>query len=498
MLLEQVYMEHREIWEWCRDADRNRKLKMNKIVGKGFFFFPRGGSAQVVRYLTSALERHGWSTSIATGSLGSEGRETNARTFFGREDLAVADYTEAAETFARGGNPMQVKVPHHPSYEDRPQVADRIFSRLDDSEAELQVSAWINVLQQTRWHEADILHLHHLTPIHSAAEQLFPTVSRITHLHGTELKFIERVLSESGAALAGGIKWVERMRLAARASRYVVCISEHDRVLASKLLEIDDDRLKVIPNGIDIERFDRKSWSPEERLALWRRWLVEDPRGWNRSGIPGSITYRVTDLAPFLPGPRERPVMIFVGRFLKFKRVDLLIRAYALARERYGIDAPLVIWGGAPGEWEGNHPFDVASRVGQRGIYFAGWRGHDELPSGLGCSDVLVAPSVNEPFGQVYLEAMACGLPVIATSTGGPMSFVNVNSDEPNGWLVPPDNEETLAKTIAEVVSSPSEIRRRGEFAYKQIRTRYSWDSLAARFIELYENLSTRKEVLGN
>jgi Glycosyl transferases group 1 len=47
------------------------------------------------------------------------------------------------------------------------------------------------------------------------------------------------------------------------------------------------------------------------------------------------------------------------------------------------------------------------------------FRGHDELPAGLNAADVLVAPSVDEPFGLVYLEAMACGLPVVTTPTGG-------------------------------------------------------------------------------
>jgi glycosyltransferase involved in cell wall biosynthesis len=51
------------------------------------------------------------------------------------------------------------------------------------------------------------------------------------------------------------------------------------------------------------------------------------------------------------------------------------------------------------------------------------FRGHDELPAGLNAADVLVAPSVDEPFGLVYLEAMACGLPVVTTPTGGPLSF---------------------------------------------------------------------------
>ena len=75
---------------------------------------------------------------------------------------------------------------------------------------------------------------------------------------------------------------------------------------------------------------------------------------------------------------------------------------------------------------------------------------------GFNCADVFVAPSVDEPFGQVYLEAMACGLPVIATDSGGPRSFVNTDPARPNGWLVTPDNETELADAIVEAASGKS------------------------------------------
>lgn len=83
------------------------------------------------------------------------------------------------------------------------------------------------------------------------------------------------------------------------------------------------------------------------------------------------------------------------------------------------------------------------------GVFFTGWRGHDELPTGLGCADVFVSPSVGEAFGQVIIEAMACGLPVVAAASGGPLSFVNDYPTAPNGWLVTPDDEVALAGALA-------------------------------------------------
>jgi glycosyltransferase involved in cell wall biosynthesis len=177
-----------------------------------------------------------------------------------------------------------------------------------------------------------------------------------------------------------------------------------------------------------------------------------------------------------------------VGRFLAMKRVPLLVRAYARARPRLDVPAPLVIWGGFPKEFEGEHPFAVARDEGAEGIFCVGWRGHDELPEGLACSDVFVAPSLNEPFGQVYLEAMACGLPVIATRSGGPLSFVNVQPGKPNGWLPEPDDVDALADTIVEAVNDTTARRERAANAYEQIRAEYSWHHLAERFIAIYES----------
>jgi glycosyltransferase involved in cell wall biosynthesis len=186
---------------------------------------------------------------------------------------------------------------------------------------------------------------------------------------------------------------------------------------------------------------------------------------------------------------------MYVGRFLGFKRVPLLVRAYARARAAMTASPPLVIWGGAPGEWEGEHPHSVARELGLDDVFFAGWRGHDELPLGLACASCFVAPSTAEPFGLVYLEAMACGLPVIGTLTGGPPSFVNVVPGEPDGWLVPPDDEAALADAMVHAIDGSDERARRGANAARHVRESYSWDGLAERFTLLYEHVSDVQRV---
>ena len=85
---------------------------------------------------------------------------------------------------------------------------------------------------------------------------------------------------------------------------------------------------------------------------------------------------------------------------------------------------------------------------------------------------------------------MACGLPVIGTLSGGPPSFVDVVPGEPDGWLVPPDDEEALAQAIVQAVNDPAGRIRRGENAARHVRDSYSWDGLAGRFTQLYEQVA--------
>lgn len=498
----------------------------------GISFFPRGGSAQVVRYLAAALPAVRWHPTILTGSLGPAGSESNANTFYKGLDVASADFTAVWEGARHGHDPMRAAVPMHPSFEDRAGAPDRICTSLSDDEARLQVDLWDRMLHENGMGAVDLFHLHHLTAQHEAVAVACPDRPVIAHLHGTELKMLDGIrvrrtllgqLGETWASATEGLlgermaqaeltpserdlldttrwtewrhadEWERRLVAWAHRARHVVCISDHDRGEAERLLRLEPDKITVIPNGVDVNRFADLHLPSGERHRRWRHWLVEDPLGWDRSGEPGSLRCTPREFARFFPDPSDAgvpPVLLFVGRFLAFKRVPLLIRAYARARaEHPEMMSPLVIWGGNPGEWEGDHPADVVRDQGVDGVFFVGWRGHDELPVGINCADVMAAPSVGEPFGQVYLEAMACARPVIATDTGGPLSFVNTVPSNPNGWMVPADDEVALAHALFEAATDRDARATRGANAGEQIRSRYAWAGIASRVADLYETV---------
>jgi glycosyltransferase involved in cell wall biosynthesis len=420
-------------------------------------FFPRGGSAHVARALARQLPHNGWDVTIVSGSH----RGADARAFYAGLDTVAVD-------FDAGDAPMQ------PSYEDRPGAADRVFAKVGDAEYERHVDAWANALERARAGEADVLHLHHLTPIHEAAARVAPDVPIVGHLHGTELLMLEHIAAGAPASWTHADAWFDRMReWAARCERLVMLSpSQVDRV--ERLLDVEPERCVVVPNGYDPERFRP---CHNDRAAFWRHALAEAPRGWLPGEEPGSLRYSA-DAAASLAG---RCVLLCVGRFTEVKRMGLLVRAYARARERFERPAALVFVGGHDGEWEAEHPGVVARELGLDDVFLAGWHEHDELPAFYCAADASVLASVREQFGLVLVEGMACELPAVAVARFGPAEIVTPGE---TGWLVEPDDEQALADALVQAVADPDELRRRGKAAARDVAKRFAWPAITESFAQ--------------
>jgi glycosyltransferase involved in cell wall biosynthesis len=435
----------------------------------GLMFFPRGGSAHVARALARALPAQEWEVTLATGSLGHGGPSDAAR-FYPGLDVRAMDYTEAAEA----PDPLGHDPPMQPSYEDRPGAPDVVFAAVDDARYEHLVEAWSAHLAAAGAAGADVLHLSHLTPLNEAAARVAPGVPVVGHVHGTELLMLEAIAAGPPEGWDHAAAWAQRMRRWANRCARLILLSEAQLPRIEPLLGVDPARCVVVHNGFDPAAFDRRA---VDRAAHWRRHLVEEPQGWRPGDEPGSVAYAEADLAPLVGGT----VLLYVGRYTEVKRVGLLVRAHA--RAQYRSPAGLVLLGGFPGEWEGQHPLEAVEGAGAPDVFLAGWHEHGELPAFLNASDVVVLPSVREQFGQVLVEGMACGLPAIAADSLGPALIVE---DGRTGWLVPPDDEEAMAGALAAAVNEPGERRRRGQAAREVARERYSWPALAERVAAVY------------
>lgn len=463
----------------------DRDIHRDPVALQVLMFFPRGGSAQVVRYLARAIAEgpSRWRPRIVSGSVGPVGGPGHAVSFFAGLHVVPVSYDAALAA----SDPMAASPPMHPSYEDRPGAPDRVMAGLDDATFEHLVQEWVLVLSAPGvLDDVAVAHLHHLTPVHEALARLRPDIPVVTHLHGTELLMLDQLAA--GASLAHSGAWVERMRRWARGSARVIVSSEPSRRDAVALLGLAPDRVEVVPNGIDPRMFDGRRSAPARRAALWTRSLVDEPRGWSpRDPEPGSVRYSAEQIAPLLDPAAT--VVLFVGRFTAVKRASLLVRAHALARGRLSDPLPLVLWGGSPGEWEGEHPADAAARSewGHE-VFVAGWHDHDQLPGALAASDVMAVPSIAERFGLAYVEAMAMGVPPIACDAGAPPTFIDGEASSPSrsGWLVRPDDEASLADALVVAAGDRAERERRGATGRAHVIGRYAWPGIARRVEEIY------------
>ncbi len=204
------------------------------------------------------------------------------------------------------------------------------------------------------------------------------------------------------------------------------------------------------------------------------------------------------DLGPFAALPRRVPrhpgdrfIVTALGRIERLKNFDLLLRAVALAADAdpsFGKDAEVRIAGGPSGDEPETLPAlkRLAEDLGiANQVCFLGPVPRKDVIALYAASDVCVVPSRHESFGLVALEAMAAGLPVVATRTGGLQVTVE---DRVSGYLVDVADAATLGIRLGALRASPG-LRRELGARGARIARRYAWPAIADQMIDLYETL---------
>ena len=120
---------------------------------------------------------------------------------------------------------------------------------------------------------------------------------------------------------------------------------------------------------------------------------------------------------------------------------------------------------------------------------FVGRIGHDVLPLYYTAADVCVIPSHYEPFGLVAIEAMACGVPVVASNVGG-LKFTII--PEETGLLVEPKDVEAFAEGIQRILFDDLWVRKMRKQASANVNQRFSWTGVAIQLSELYRHVLAR------
>ncbi|MHB9029198.1 MAG: glycosyltransferase [Candidatus Latescibacterota bacterium] len=231
-------------------------------------------------------------------------------------------------------------------------------------------------------------------------------------------------------------------------TRTVICVS---RSLADRLKAIGvTTETEVIPNGVDTVLF-----SPGSRQEACER-LGLDP---------------------------NRPRVLFIGNFLPVKGIEYLVRAFPQVLKSCP-DCQFILLGAAPGGGNVKKYIELARSLGVEGsMAIAEQAPHEHIPVWMRAADVFVLPSLNEGFGIVAAEALACGVPVVATRCGGPEDIV----EEGLGFLVPLRSPEELARAVVRAlardgVGNPEELA-------ESARSRFSRQVVTRRILDVYQRV---------
>ncbi|MBB2954869.1 starch synthase [Bifidobacterium commune] len=231
---------------------------------------------------------------------------------------------------------------------------------------------------------------------------------------------------------------------------------------------VDADNVDVVHNGITLSDFllpepDDSAWDVFERYHI----------------------------------DRSKPTLLFVGRVTRQKGLSYLLQALRFIDK----DIQVVLCAGAPDTKEFGDAVraDFARLEEERGnvIWIEGMLPRPQLGALEHGSDAFVCPSIYEPLGIVNLEAMACGLPVVASATGG---IPEVVVDGVTGYLVPVDQEHDgtgtptnpeqfvhdMADAIDRLMSDPEQAKQMGQVGYRRARDQFSWESIADETMEVY------------
>jgi glycosyltransferase involved in cell wall biosynthesis len=218
-------------------------------------------------------------------------------------------------------------------------------------------------------------------------------------------------------------------------------------------LGLDPAKVRVVENGVDVAAID--------------------------AARPGKAVRRELGL------PEGVPVIGLVARLDHWgKGHRELFEAMAFLMERHPVRA-LIVGGGRRME----EVRQSAESLGLGGVvHFLGPR--PDVPDLLNAMDIFVLPSSSEGLSLALLEAMAAGLPVIATAVGGTPEVV---TDGENGLLIPPRDAGSLAAALERLLTDPAGAQRLGATARAHVREHYSLDRLGREINEIYGELVEKK-----
>lgn len=342
---------------------------------------------------------------------------------------------------------------------------------LDGANAALRTLG-VDLLIADKTEGADIVHSH--TWYANMAGLLASKLHGIPHV--VSAHSLEPLRPWKREQLGGGYdvsSWVEKSAYELADGIVAVSHAMKDDILRS-YPAIDEDRVRVIHNGIDLDAW--KAPQSDDEWAAAREYFES-------YGLDPDV-----------------PTIMFVGRITRQKGVPGLLRALDYVPK----DVQVILCAGAPDTpeiaKETKELVEDLQRERDGVIWIEDHLKQPKIVQLLACSTTFVTPSVYEPLGIVNLEAMAVGLPVVGTETGGIPDCIEhgvtgtlvpiEQLDDGTGTPVDPDQfERDLGEALADMVADPERAREMGEAGRKRAEELFSWEAIGEKTAEFYRDV---------
>lgn len=233
----------------------------------------------------------------------------------------------------------------------------------------------------------------------------------------------------------------------------LIAVSKYTVDELTELYGIDEKKIHVIYNGVDVQKFKPRP----DRTELRRDFGLE----------------------------AEKKIVLFVGRLYHRKGLEILLRSIPPVLQEFS-DVKFVISGKGFKEKEESlrnlaKQLDIEDHV-----TFMGYVPDEKLPNLYSASDIFVLPAIYENFPFAILEAQATGLPVISTKVGGIPEFL---VDNENGFLIDAGNSAQLTQRVLALLQDPKLAKEMGMRGRKLIEEKFSWRLITSQVIDLYHKL---------
>lgn len=295
--------------------------------------------------------------------------------------------------------------------------------------------------------EPTLFHAHDWLSLDSARELKYEyKLPMIATIHATENGRHGGIFNDTSRYIHDQEFW-----LTYEAWRVIVC-SEFMKKSVAESFEVPWDKIDVIFNGVDADKF-KFDWQPGEREKVRSRLAL----------------------------PEEKIVM-FVGRFVREKGIQVLLNAATAILAKEPTTKFMIVGGGNRERLE--KFVDWAGLTGK--VLFTGFLANRALHQLYRCADVAVFPSLYEPFGIVALEGMAAGAPVVASDAGGLPEIVQ--HDE-TGTLSFAGDPASLAWAVITVLRDPDRAAKLNQNAQARLVKDFDWSYLADQTIDVYNRV---------